>query len=364
MAGKQTTRGRYAYEPDYVTEPGDILQETIDGLGMSQKELASRTGYTTKHINLLISGKARITPEAALRLEKVTQVPAHFWNNLETQFQERKARLAANSCDEEQLDWLDEIPWKELVKRGVIPRQEERVATIGDALAFFGVASVDLWRSGWSKTQVAFRKAAGAEKCTGIIASWVRLAELKAKATPCPPYDPSRFQAALKQIRQLTVTSPDHFVPKMHQLCAEAGVAFVLVPEIPGGRVSGAARWQAPEKAMIAVNLRGKRNDLFWFTFFHEAGHILNDSREQVYVDVDYANDPCERSANQFAREMLIPKKYETELRRLKSKSDVLAFAVKAGIHPGIVAGRLRHEKLIPHNFMHGLFEKFEWANG
>ena len=90
MVGATAKREPYRYEPDYVTEPGDTLQETIEALGISQRELAARTGYTTKHINWLISGKARITPEAALRLEKVTGVPARLWNNLETRYQDRK----------------------------------------------------------------------------------------------------------------------------------------------------------------------------------------------------------------------------------------------------------------------------------
>ena len=87
-------RAAFPYEPDHVTEPGDILQETIDGLGISQEELAARTGFTSKHINQLISGVKRISADTALRLEKVTAVPARFWNNLESNYQERKARLA------------------------------------------------------------------------------------------------------------------------------------------------------------------------------------------------------------------------------------------------------------------------------
>ena len=69
------------------------------------------------------------------------------------------------------------------------------------------------------------------------------------------------------------------------------------------------ARWLTPSKAMIAINLRGKRNDKskFWFTFFHEAGHLLNDRHDEVFVDVDYADDPREKAANKFARDLLIP---------------------------------------------------------
>ncbi len=360
-----TTRSRnpHVYEPDYVTEPGEVLQETIDHLGMTQRELALRTGYSPKHINLLISGKARITHDAAIRLERVTRVPARFWNNLEYQYQERKARLNATAYTREHLDWLKEIPVKELVRRGVLKPNTDRWALVGETLSFFGVASVEAWRSGWTKTQIAFRKAAGADRCTGLIATWVRLAERTADAIECAPFHKQTFQSALKEIRRLTVESPGIFVPRMKQLCATAGVALSIVPEIPRGRVNGAARWLSDNKAMIAINLRGKSNDRFWFTFFHEAGHLLNDDREQVFVDVEYADDPRELTANRFAADILIPPRFVPELSSLRSIIRVQAFARRIGIHPGIVAGRLRHEGLIPPTHLHGLTQKLEWVD-
>ena len=364
MVGRTaTTKQKYAFDPDYVTEPGSILQETIDSLGITQKEFAARTGYTTKHINLLVSGKARITPDAAVRLERVTRVPARFWNNLETQYQDRKARLPDSNDADEDAAWLKEIPIKELVKRGALPPQANQAEQFEAALSFFGVASVSAWRSGWSSRQIAFRKSADATDCTGGIAAWVRLVELEAARIKCASYDADRFQAALQKIRSLTIKTPQVFVPSMTRLCAEAGVALSLIPEIPGSRVSGAAKWIAPHKAMIALNLRGKRNDKFWFTFFHEAGHVLNDNRYEVYVDVDYVDDPRERAANRFAGEILIPPEHAHRLKQLRSKSDVVAFAKRIGIHPAIVVGRLHHEKVIPYSHLHDLLVPLQWVD-
>ena len=67
-----------------------------------------------------------------------------------------------------------------------------------------------------------------------------------------------------------------------------AGVAIALVPEIKGAPVSGAAKWLTPEKALIGLNPRDKRNDRFWFAFLHEAGHILNGSKKVTFIDVEY----------------------------------------------------------------------------
>lgn len=85
---------RHTYQPDIAIPPGETLRETIEALGMSQAELAQRTGRTTKDIKEIIMGKAAITPDGALQFERVLRVPASFWNNLESNYRDTVARLA------------------------------------------------------------------------------------------------------------------------------------------------------------------------------------------------------------------------------------------------------------------------------
>jgi addiction module HigA family antidote len=81
--------------PDYAIPPGETLLDTIKALGMPQAELAERTGSPKKTINKIIKGKAPITPDTALQLERVLGVSAAaFWNNLEKNYRETLARLA------------------------------------------------------------------------------------------------------------------------------------------------------------------------------------------------------------------------------------------------------------------------------
>ncbi len=356
------TKQRYPYEPDYVTEPGDTLQETIDGLGISQKELAARTGFSTKHINQLISGEKRISPEAALRLEKVTGVPARFWNNLESNYQERKARLEDSHSSDEDLEWMESIPTKDLTKRGVLRATTDPNELLQETLSFFRVASVEAWRTGWSHHQIAFRKSGSKTDCTGKIAAWVRLAEMQAEGTECGTFDKKKFRISVQELRLLADSEPEVFVPAMREKCAAAGVAVSLVQELPGGHVSGAAKWLSATKAMIALNLRGKSLDKFWFTFFHEAGHLLNDDKDQMFVDVDYSDDPREMAANKFAGEILIPPKHEVELPSLRSEAAIRSFAKRIKVHPSIVLGRLQRDKVVPYNRLNGLRVRLDWA--
>jgi addiction module HigA family antidote len=353
---------RYPYEPDYAVPPGRTLQETIDALGIDQRELAARAGLSAKHINQVIQGIAPITHDTAIRLERVTGVPARIWNNLEANYREQKARLAENERLQSDLAWLSTIPTKELIHRGMIKATTNKISLLEDVLAFFGVASVEAWKEGWSKHRFAFRKSSTFKGSDGAMATWLRLGELEAQKIECKPFNKGAFRVALEEIRTLTVQEPELFVPRMIELCEACGVALVLVPEIKGAPVSGAAKWLTPTKAMICLNLRGKRNDRFWFTFFHEAGHILNDSKKETFIDVDYKDDPREHNANRFAATLLIPEIYDQELSGLSSYRSVEMFAERMGIAPGIVVGRLQREGIIGYHQFNGLKQRLNWV--
>ncbi len=362
MVSTGTRTGTYRYDPDYAVPPGWTLQETIDSLGIDQRELAKRAGWSPKHVNQIIKGVAPITHETAIRLERVTGVPARMWNNLEANYREQLARIAEKGRLQRDLDWLNNIPTKELIVRKAIEGHRDKVVLLEQVLGFFGVANVDAWKQGWSSPHFAFRKSSAFKGRLGAIATWLRLCERQAQEIMCPPYNRVRFRQALSRIRGMTTQEPDVFVSAMKQLCAEAGVVVVLEPEILGAPISGATKWLTRDKAMIGLNLRGKSNDRFWFTFFHEAGHVLNDSKKETYVDIDYADDPREQRANEFAANILIPSSQAKQLRLLRSHADVERFAESIGIAPGIVVGRLQHDGLIPFSHLNRLKVKLAWA--
>lgn len=353
----------YAFKPDYAVPPGETLQETIEALGIDQRELAARTGLSPKHINLVIKGTAPITHDTAIRLERVTGVPASMWNNLESKYRGQLALQAERTRLAEDLAWLATIPTGELIARGAIEPQDDKVALLREVLAFFAVASVRAWKEGWDDPRFAFRRSLAVKGKTGVIAAWLRLCELQATEVECRPFDKGRFRLALDKIRAMTVKGPLFFVPRMTDLCQEAGVAFVLEPEIKGAPVSGAAKWLTPTKAMAALNLRGKSNDRFWFTFFHEAGHILNDSKKETFVDVEYVDDPREQNANQFAAAILIPPDQSRYFSALKSFGAVEHFARSIGIAPGIVVGRLQREGYVPYSHLNRLKVRLDWSD-
>ena len=353
---------KYGFEPDYAIPPGESLREVIGSLGMSQKELAKRTGLTVQSLNRIFKGTQPITYETANRLELATGVSATMWNNLEAQYREQLARIHERERLQDDLDWLKEIPVAELVKRGVLPRPKDTVEQLREVLKFYGVSSVEAWRRIWEAPAVAARRSPCFESKRGPASAWIRLGELQARAINCQTFDKVRFKKALKQIRYL-IREPAHvFQPEMKRLCAESGVAVAMVREMKKVPWNGATKWLTPHKAMILLCLRGRGEDKFWFSFFHEAGHVLHDSKKDLLINDGSQDDPREKQANDFAAESLIPSKYDDAIRRIRSKAEIVQMADLLGIATGIVAGRYQFLTGNWHYFKE-LIRTLEWKN-
>ncbi len=338
-----TAKRRYGFEPDYAVPPGETLKEVMESLDMSQKELAIRTGLTVQSLNRIVKGEQPISYETANKLELATNVPARMWNNLEAQYREQLAKIKEREQLKADLDWLKSIPAKELIQRGAIEPQQDKVLLLRETLKLYGVSSVSAWDDIWKKPAVAARRSQCFETNPGSASAWIRLGEVQAHQIICKRFDKNTFTEALQAIRLLTVKDPEVFVPEMTQLCADSGVALALVPEMKKVPWHGATKWLSASKAMILLNLRGKMEDLFWFSFFHEAGHILNDGKKDLYINDGGTDDPCEQKANEFAAQFLIPRNRDQEIASFRAKDDVIRLANELNISPGIIAGRFQH---------------------
>lgn len=342
------------FEPDFAIPPGETLAETLEALGMTQAELAERMGRPLKTINEIVAGKAMITSDTALQLEKVLGVPASFWTNHERVYRDALARRREAGQLEQQLDWLKTMPVRELVRIGWIHGAAEPVAQLRAILSFFGVAGVEEWRILWESPEAAFRQSSAFAANPGATAAWLRKGEIEARQVDSAPFNAAALAEALRQLRGFTLKEPAEFVPILRERCAHAGVAVVFVPPLSGVRAYGVSRWLHSSKALIQLSLRGKTDDHLWFTFYHEAGHILKHGKRAVFVEESdsesAARDPREVEADAFAQEWLIPPAdYERFCRDGDfSLAAIRRFARKAGIASGIVAGRLQHDHKIP----------------
>lgn len=345
MATKVTNQ----YLPDYLVTPGEVLQDYLEACGMSQAELSDRTGMAKKTINEIVKGKAPLSTDTALKLERALGRPAHFWSNLERQYQEDFTRLAEKARLEFYLDWLKKIPVNAMAKLGWLNNPKDKLQLLEEVLCFFGIASPEQWEVIWRDYQVDYRQTQRFTTVAESVSAWLRKGELEAQQVSCNPFNKKAFQEALEAVRGLTREDPKVFVPRLIGLCASAGVAVVFVPELPKTGVAGATRWIG-DKAVIQLSLRYKSNDQLWFTFFHEAGHIIKHGRKDIFVEGNGLDGEKEQEANQFARDHLIPvSKYRQFLTcwDRRALAPVESFAQEIGIAPGIVIGRLQFEKLL-----------------
>lgn len=342
---------------EMLSPPGDTIQETIDALGMNQYELAERLGRPTKTVNEIIKGKEAITPTTAVQLERVLGIPASFW--LE---RERLYVQALTAIEHEQkLDswgqtWLPQFPIRELQKFNWIPKLDTPAKTVAALLSYFGVATPDEWTSVYigEHLETSYYRISLAHLTQhGALSAWLRKGELQAKELKIKPFNRIKFQESLSVIRRLAHQHPADFKAKLQQLCAEAGLAMVFTQCLLKTNVSGVARWvNNGQTPLIQLSGRYKSNDHFWFTFFHEAGHILKHGKKDFFIEgvVGLPLDQGkEREANEFACNYLIPARdYKNFVEQGDfSESAILRFAASVETHPAVVAGRMSHDGFI-----------------
>jgi HTH-type transcriptional regulator/antitoxin HigA len=360
------------FSPDWVSPPGDTILDLLEERDWTQQQLADRLGFSPKHVNQLINGKVSLTEDAAIRLQNVLGASVGFWLTREAQYRERAALHDAAKRNSAMVPWLERFPLKELMDLDVIPKRrldnKAKPGMVGELLAFFGVASPEQWESQYGKMELAFRRSREDQADVAAISAWLRLGERAAERLDGPRYNETIFKQALVEIATLTTLPPQQFEAQLRTLLHRAGVTFVLVPALPRSHVSGVARWLNPHRPLIQLSLYGKTNDKFWFSFFHEAAHILLHSNQKNAVFLDdpaknSSNSVEEQEANAWACDRLIPPDAAGTLASLaKTRAAVVNFAETIGIHPGIVVGRMQHEGLLEVTWLNNLKVSFEFA--
>jgi HTH-type transcriptional regulator / antitoxin HigA len=338
------------FVPDYAVPPGEQLAQILEEKGMSQAELATRTGRPLKTINEIVKGKAGITPETAIQLERALSIPATIWNSLEADYQLRLAQQRDDARLSAFSDWVKRVPVAELRRRGRLPETTNKNELIRRCLEFFGIDTPEALPA--TSTLAAFRKSPAFDPDDLAMCTWLRLGEMDAEKIPCAPFNRSQFRTVLDRLRALTRESDLAKIKEMLvETCRSCGVAVCFTSELPHTHVCGAARWLTPEKALIQLSCRYKSDDHFWFTFFHECAHILLHGKKEGFLEgKELATAQEEEEANAFASNLLIPRQAMIALIREHPlrRERILAFAEEWKVSPGIVLGQLQKHRRLP----------------
>jgi HTH-type transcriptional regulator / antitoxin HigA len=361
-------------QPDTIPHPGEMVQEYLELNGWSQRDLARRTDLAPKTISEICNGKAPITPPTALAFERVFRRPAHLWLNFQRQYDEAQARAKESERFFKWSDWLRKFPLKEMRERNfAIP---EGTSDMDSLLNFFGVSSPESWRTVWDAYSVSYRQTHAFKVREESVAAWVREVEIQARAFPLRNFDEHLFVASLPKLKSLSRLRVDEsMISVLQETCANFGVAVVIVPELPNTGISGCARWLTDTKALVGLTLRYKTDDQLWFTLFHELGHILLHRNKKLFVVDNAAEDLIDRvvdpemqkfesEANQFSSDTLVPPTELSEFLRKKefTSESIYSFAERIGVGPGIVVGRLQHDKILKPHQGNAFKQTLKWA--
>lgn len=354
-------------ERELLSKPGDTILETLEHIKMSQAELAERMGKTPSKVNDIISGKEPITNNTALQLEKVLGIDAQFWLNREMQYREKLTRLDEVEAMEQHFDWLKQQPIRELKKCGYIKTERIGTPMVAEFLQFYSVASPLQWKSIYVNhyATASFRKSEAHQTALGSMAAWLRIGELEMRRLRVPDYNKETFKEAITKIRDLVPEHPDDFARQIQELCLKAGVAVIYTMCLPKAPVSGATRWLGGNP-LIQLTDRYKTNDHFWFTFYHEAGHVLLHGKKDIFIEEFDGYQPDkekEDEANRFAAKWLLPENFADGLPYQLIEEDITTIAEKYNTHPAIVVGRLQHLGLVSYSFGSRFREKVTLEN-
>lgn len=356
-----------------ISPPGDTLAETITELGFNQSELASRMGRPQKTINEIIQGKTAIIPETAIQLERVTGVSADFWLEREKNYRLELAEILEAERVLQEKEWLKNFPIKEMISlKWISLETRDPLECIEALFQFFRVGSKDAFYSSSCFATIenqSYRLTNQKKKNPYALAAWLRQGEIQAAHLEVNKFDRTAFKEALKEIKKIMVNHPDNFFQRLAEKCAEVGVKVIHTPKLPNSKVHGATRWIG-DTPVIQLSNQFRRNDIFWFTFFHEAGHILKHGKKEVFLEgLDYSEEGLvkEAEADALAISMTFSEKEEKEFLDLAgpggwTTQQVRDFAKNIGTHPAMIIGRMERKEIISRGqgHIHGFYQKIE----
>jgi addiction module HigA family antidote len=350
----------------FLTSPGDTIQEHIDFIGMSQAEFAERMGRPKEKINDLIKGRLPLTTSTAFKLEKVLGISASFWINAENTYRKYLYEVQQLEVLEKEKEWLRKFPINEMRRLGWLPDTRETHLSVDSLLKYFCVASPEEWKRIYvdEELSVAFRVSLAHTRSPHAISAWLRRGEIQAKEIRLAEFDRRKFKEALADIKELAFLMPVDFAQQLQSICAKSGVAVVFTQKLPNAPISGATRW-FHNRPIIQLSDRFKTDDQFWFTFFHEAAHIILHGKKDIFlenVEGTEIDQEKEEEANVFAAKILLP---PAELQMIIdaapfTEETIVEFARKFRTPAGVIVGRLQHLGLVPLNFGNSVRQKIE----
>lgn len=353
------------FEPKWAIPPGATVLDVLREREMAVGQFADAVHRDLKSVSRLLHGVEPLTEEWAESLARVVGASVAFWLRREELYRSDLKRVC-EAAGTSTSDWAKSLPLRDMVRFGWIEKGSSPDETALNACAFLGVVTADSFELRYKGllSSAAYRSSNAFVAQPSAIAVWLRQGEIAASAIDCAPWDESKLHAAIDPIRALTnEENPGKFLPRLQEMLASCGIALVVARAPDGCRASGAARFLNEQKGLIQLSFRYLSDDQFWFTLFHEIGHILLHAKDGLFIEMnDNQKSAVESEADAFALGSLFAKVGAESLDKVQiSKFDIARLARRAGIAPGLVVGQLQVKKRIPYKHFNFFKKRYVW---
>lgn len=352
---------------DLIIHPGETLSDILVERGISQAELAARTGVTRAYVCNVIAGKKDISAKFAFALEYALGVSKSFWINLQANYDAELLEVSeaetitdeernARGCLKDIVKYLREI--------GKLPLREsvdDSILSLRKTLQISNIANLkDMVPKG------AFRMSVNSKVDPYVMGAWIRLCQLAGeKRNITTKFDVEKIDELVDKAKLVMCNEEESIQKSLIKLFGEYGIDFSVVRNFRGAPVQGFISKKKDGTYQIVLTIRGSYADIFWFSLFHELGHIVNGDVNSSINFIDYdGNADIEIGADVFASSSLIDTGAYEEFVRCAdfSLSAIKTFAESQQIRPYILIGRLQREKLLEYNRYSSEKIRYKWA--
>lgn len=349
--------------------PGQLILQALEKVGMTQKELATRVGVSEKHISTVISGDRPISTTFAQKLGYVIK-DSKYWLEAQANYDVIKQSIIdRNNITEEELlvySYLKDII-STLIEKNLFIKGHSIPETILKLRTLYKVSNLSLISKISYNAAYRAQISKNAQVNPYVLYAWQSLCELVSEKILCEKVlDIEKLKSNIPNIKKLMFKSCEEFVPTLQNIFSSCGISFSVVKNFKGAPVQGFIK-QCDNKVILCLTNRRKRADTFWFTLFHEIGHILNGDIKNRFVDFELADSSIEIKADEFAKnELIAPEEYKSFVQNnIKfSRKIITEFAKKIGVAPFIVTGRLQKDQIIDWSEHTDLITKYEFDEG
>lgn len=347
------------YNGRITFHPGYYIHELVENSGLTQEEFAKRLDTTPKNLSILIRGEQSLSTDMALKLSRMFGTSINYWLNLQVNYDELIAEMKSEKEMQTECRILDSLGYGYFRDNFALPDcPRQRKKQVMFVRNFLKVATLAVFAH--PDMAVSFRASSENLSVENIIKAnvMVQIATNIALEMEAPRFDKQKFGKAVDYA--LTLTSDhDGFFPLLQKAFLEAGVKFVVLPNIPGSKINGAAK-KVGSSILLMVNDRRSYSDTFWFTLMHECGHIMNgDYGLSLECDSGIAED----AADEFAQNKLIPEAaYNSFIAGGRyDKEAIISFADGIKRDPAIILGRLQKDGIVSFSdkSMNGMRHKY-----